>query len=148
MLLKTPETLTIGDMAAQSGLSEHTLRYYERIGLIQRIPRDNSSGHRRYSLETAQMVESLAYLRATGMPLEEMRTILFLYTRNPVDAGEMKAQYAAHKATIEKEMERQQRRLGYLNAKIAYWAAVEAGDAIEAERISELFPELAKQLNT
>ena len=34
------DTLTIQKMARQSGLSEHTLRYYERIGLLTPIPRE------------------------------------------------------------------------------------------------------------
>src|SRR5258707_4782986 len=80
----TPEaTLTIKQMAAQSGMSEYTLRYYEKIGLIQPIPRDGSSGHRRYSAATAQMVEALACLRASGLSLDEMNhfnTILSTHT--------------------------------------------------------------------
>src|SRR5260221_13395531 len=83
----TPEaTLTIKQMAAQSGMSEYTLRYYEKIGLIQPIPRDGSSGHRRYSAATAQMVEALACLRASGLSLDEMNhfnTILSTHTAPP-----------------------------------------------------------------
>ena len=47
----TPETAgtyTVQQAAALTGLSEHTLRYYERIGLIQPVARQESSGHRRY----------------------------------------------------------------------------------------------------
>ncbi len=65
-------------MARQSGLSEHTLRYYERIGLLTPISRDRSSSHRRYSAETVGIVESLSCLRGTGMPLEDIRTFLNL----------------------------------------------------------------------
>jgi DNA-binding transcriptional MerR regulator len=63
----TPEaTLTIKQMAAQSGMSEYMLRYYEKIGLIQPVPRDGSSGHRRSSTATAQMVEALACKTEAG----------------------------------------------------------------------------------
>lgn len=147
MPLETTDALTIGDMAARSGLSEHTLRYYERIGLIRPIPRDTSSGHRRYSPETAQLVESLACLRAAGLPLEDMRTFLALYARGPAAAAEQKALIAAHKATIEKEIARQQWRVKYLDAKMAYWEAVEAGDAAAMARIMDTIPRLAKDLN-
>lgn len=147
MLLETTDALTIGDMAARSGLSEHTLRYYERIGLIQPIPRDNSSGHRRYSPETALLVESLACLRAAGLPLEDMRTFLALHARGNAAAAEQKALLTAHKAVIEKEIGRQQRRLKYLEAKVAYWGAVEAGDAAALVRIIDTMPEIVKELN-
>lgn len=40
--------LTIQQVARRTGLSESALRYYERIGLLDPVPRDPSSGHRRY----------------------------------------------------------------------------------------------------
>lgn len=144
---ETTDALTIRDMAARSGLSEHTLRYYERIGLIRPIPRDTSSGHRRYSPETAEAVESLAHLRAAGLPLEDMRTFLVLRAQGHGAAAEQKALFAAHRTVVEKEIGRQQRRLKYLEGKVAYWEAVEAGDAAAVARITEAMPGLAKELN-
>jgi MerR family transcriptional regulator, copper efflux regulator len=40
--------LSIQDVSRRSGLSEPTLRYYEQVGLIGPVERDQSSGHRRY----------------------------------------------------------------------------------------------------
>ena len=40
--------LTIQQVARRTGLAESALRYYERIGLIDPVPRNESSGHRRY----------------------------------------------------------------------------------------------------
>jgi hypothetical protein len=45
---ETNHSFTIQQVARLTGLSEYTLRYYERIGLIDRVSRDDSSGHRRY----------------------------------------------------------------------------------------------------
>jgi DNA-binding transcriptional MerR regulator len=67
------ENYTVQQAAALTGLSEHTLRYYERIGLIQPVARQESSGHRRYGAADLAKLESLACLRATGMPIEQMR---------------------------------------------------------------------------
>ena len=101
----TPEaTLTIKQMAAQSGMSEYTLRYYEKIGLIQPIPRDGSSGHRRYSAATAQMVEALACLRASGLSLDEMRLYLPLRERGDEAAAEQKALFLAHAEEVADEI--------------------------------------------
>lgn len=80
--------LTIQEMARQSGLSEHTLRYYERIGLLTPIPRDGSSGHRRFPPETVQLVESLACLRGTGMTVADMRHYLQLNERGDTDRAQ------------------------------------------------------------
>jgi DNA-binding transcriptional MerR regulator len=64
--------LTIQEFAKASGLTVHTLRYYERIGLIHRVARAQS-GHRRYSQADAHWVEFLNKLRATGMSIRDMR---------------------------------------------------------------------------
>ena len=57
-------TLTIQDVSRRSGLSEPTLRYYEEIGLIGPVSRDERSGHRRYREEDLDTLQALACLRA------------------------------------------------------------------------------------
>lgn len=63
--------LTIGAVAAQTGLTEHTLRYYEKIGLLDPVPR-GPGGQRRYREHDLCWLEFLLRLRATGMPLRDM----------------------------------------------------------------------------
>src|SRR5579859_3841245 len=116
MMATQPEaSLTIQQMAARSGLSEYTLRYYEKIGLIEPIPRDGSSGHRRYSEQTALKVEALACLRACGLSLDDMRRHLELLERGDEAAVEQKALYAAHAEKIMEEIRHLQIRQQYLN---------------------------------
>jgi DNA-binding transcriptional MerR regulator len=64
--------LTIADGARASGLSTYTLRCYERAGLIGDVGRAGS-GHRRYSDEDLAWIEVLQCLRATGMPIRDIR---------------------------------------------------------------------------
>jgi DNA-binding transcriptional MerR regulator len=56
--------MTIAEAAARCGLPESTLRYWERIGLVNRVRRDASSGHRRYRPEDVATLETLGNLRA------------------------------------------------------------------------------------
>ena len=146
------EMLTIQEMARQSGLSEHTLRYYERIGLLTPVPRDQSSGHRRYSSDTVSVIESLSCLRGTGMSLEDIRTFLHLRQQGNVAAAEQKALFSAHLAVLAKEMEQMKVRMEYLAGKVAYWQAVEDGNEGEAERIRGanhlLMPKLKRKKET
>ncbi len=128
--------LTIQEMARQSGLSEHTLRFYERIGLLTPIPRDSGSGHRRYPPDTVQMVESLACLRGTGMTVADMRRYLELNERGADAATEQKALFAAHQATLVCERERMQARIEYIASKVAYFDALEKGDVDGAQKIA------------
>lgn len=68
-----PAEYSIQQAAELTGMSEHTLRYYERIGLLRAVRRDQSSGHRRYSADDISRMESMACLRATGMSIDQMR---------------------------------------------------------------------------
>ena len=65
--------LSISDAAEVTGVSAHTLRYYERAGLMRDpVPRASSS-HRRYTEEEIRWVSLLAKMRATGMPIRRIR---------------------------------------------------------------------------
>ena len=65
--------LTIAEVAEQTGLTAHTLRYYERAGLLLEVGRDASSGHRRYSERDIEWITLCTRLRATGMPIRRIR---------------------------------------------------------------------------
>ena len=65
-------TYAIAEAAHRSGLSIDTLRYYERIQLIDPPARD-SGGRRAYSDEDLAWLEFLTKLRTTGMPIRMMR---------------------------------------------------------------------------
>jgi DNA-binding transcriptional MerR regulator len=65
-------TLTISDAARASGVSAHTLRYYERAGLLDPVDRA-ASGHRRYAEEDLVRIQFLTKLRSTGMPIRQIR---------------------------------------------------------------------------
>jgi DNA-binding transcriptional MerR regulator len=64
--------LSIAEAAEISGLSAHTLRYYERAGLLEPVGR-NRGGHRRYREADLERITFLTRLRATGMPIREVR---------------------------------------------------------------------------
>ncbi|SOE95366.1 transcriptional regulator, MerR family [Burkholderia sp. D7] len=63
--------MKIGDIAEQTGLTAHTIRYYERIGLLPFAPRD-STGQRVYDASILTWIEFLGRLKTTGMSIQEM----------------------------------------------------------------------------
>ncbi len=63
--------LTIQQTASRTGLSDHTLRYYEKIGLIPPVQRA-PNGHRRYTDTDLGWIDFLKCLRSTGMPVAQM----------------------------------------------------------------------------
>lgn len=64
--------LTVAEMAAVTGVSGHTLRYYERAGLIHAVPRTGGN-QRRYEPDDVEWIRFLLRLRETGMPIVQMR---------------------------------------------------------------------------
>ncbi len=66
------DRLTIQEVAQATSLSAHTLRYYERVGLIHPIDRERNS-HRRYTLDDVGWINFLTKLRATGMSIKDMQ---------------------------------------------------------------------------
>ena len=135
--------LTIRDVSRRSGLSEPTLRYYEEIGLIGPIARDESSGHRRYRTEDRDELQILACMRALGVGIEDMRVYQANRARGHAAAAEQRDLLLRHAERIEAEIAAQYARLDYLRHKAALWDARARGDAAaEAEawqRVKEAF---------
>lgn len=130
---------TIQEVSRRSGLSEPTLRYYEQIGLIGPIARDEHSGHRRYGEEDLHTLGSLACLRATGVGVEDMRAYQANLARRHETAGEQRDLLLRHAERIEGEIAALRARLEYLRVKAALWDARERGDeAAEAEATGRL----------
>ncbi|HEX6362938.1 MAG TPA: MerR family transcriptional regulator [Albitalea sp.] len=64
--------MNIREFAEHTGLTAHTLRYYERVGLMGNVGRE-SNGHRVYGPQDSQWVSFLHHLRETGMPIRELQ---------------------------------------------------------------------------
>ncbi|WP_035857036.1 MerR family transcriptional regulator [Cryptosporangium arvum] len=77
--------LTVADTADKTGLTAHTLRYYERVGLIWGVERD-AAGHRRYTSGQVDWLVLLTRLRATGMPIAGMLRYAELVKSGRADA--------------------------------------------------------------
>ncbi|HEX9332074.1 MAG TPA: MerR family transcriptional regulator [Anaerolineales bacterium] len=74
------DRLTIQEVAQATGLSAHTLRYYERVGLIHPIDREQNT-HRRYTEDDVGWIGFLTKLRATGMSIKDMQKYAELQRR-------------------------------------------------------------------
>jgi DNA-binding transcriptional MerR regulator len=129
-------SFTIQQVARLTGLSEYTLRYYEKIGLIDPVDRDDSSGHRRYDGDELTRVESLARLRAIGLGIEEMRVLMHSRGHSPETVDTKIALLAAHRNKLETEIRSLRARKRFAENRIAYWQAVLAGDKAAARQLT------------
>jgi DNA-binding transcriptional MerR regulator len=141
------EELTIAAVVARCGLPESTLRYWERIGLTPPIPRDPSSGHRRYREDDVVLLETLANLRAVGLSIEDMRTYLDGAARGDAAAAEQRELFEAHARRLADAVAALELRRTYLELKVRYWGAREVGDLDKAAVVADELRPVIRQLN-
>lgn len=121
----TPNTFTVQEAALQTGLSEHTLRYYERVHLIPNVQRDNSSKHRRYTEADLRGIEFLKRMRATGMPIHEMQRYVALYLQGDTTVVERLAMLEAHRERVQAQIAELQSHLAVIDFKIENYQKLE-----------------------
>jgi DNA-binding transcriptional MerR regulator len=109
--------VTISEAARASGVSVHTLRYYEQEGLIHRVDRA-SSGHRRYSDHDVDWVVFLTRLRETGMPIRQMRQYAELVRDGDSTEAARLALLQAHGAAVRARMSELEDNLEVIERKI------------------------------
>ena len=109
--------LAIGDAAEASGVSAHTLRYYERAGLMRPIEREGN-GHRLYSDDDLGWIQVLTKLRRTGMPIRTMRRYAELVFAGDGNERARLALLEAHRDEVSAELVELQRCLEFIQFKI------------------------------
>jgi DNA-binding transcriptional MerR regulator len=117
----TSGELTISEVAERTGLTRHTLRYYERDGLMLGIGRAGS-GHRRYSERDLGWIELITKLRATGMPIREVRRYAELVRAGDGNEEQRLALLRAHRERVVAQLSTMTAYLGALEEKISYYA--------------------------
>jgi len=125
-----PSGLTIAEAAQRTGVSVHTLRYYERAGLVVTPPGRTAGGRRRYHKLDLQWIRVCTRLRATGMPIKGIRRYAELVSAGPGNEKERLALMEAHRADVLAKLAELQENLELIDHKIdVYRGAVTAGDA-------------------
>jgi len=113
-------TWSIAEAAEKCGLSQHTLRWYERIGLLGAISR-GGDGRRRYGDGDLEWLSLLTKLRATGMPVRDMQRYAEL-VRSGAGQAERLELLKRHREEVRRALASQRECLKLLDAKIGYYA--------------------------
>lgn len=99
---------SIGEISKKYDVSIDTLRYYERIGLLDPITK-NSSGHRLYSQEDENRLYFILCMRKSGLSIESLMTYFNLFKEGDETILQRKEilmkQHQVLKEKIDKEME-------------------------------------------
>ena len=92
--------LSIGETAERTGLTTHTLRFYEREGILPRPVERTPSGHRVYTEEQVKWLKICKGLRASGMHLAQIREFIALIKRGDGTEGERVALLREHQDAL------------------------------------------------
>ena len=115
--------LSIDQAAVATGISKHTLRYYEREGLLAPIAK-GSNGHRRYSEDDLGWIRFLQLLRATGMPIREMTAFVELTHAGDHTIGDRVEVLAHYREALVARMAADRDHLERLDLKLEYYRGV------------------------
>ena len=94
--------MKIRQAAEQAQLSEKTIRYYEDIGLVQPLRREN--GYRDFSERDVHNLKFLARARRLGFSVEDCRQLLGLYSDQKRASKDVKQIATAHLLDIEQKI--------------------------------------------
>ncbi len=130
MLEVKEDGLSIAEAARHTGVSVHTLRYYERAGLVITNVDRTSGGRRRYRPVDLNWIKICTRLRATGMPIKAIRRYADLVAAGPGNEPERLALLEAHHAEVNAKVAELQEALKVIDRKIdIYRGRLAAGDA-------------------
>lgn len=122
--------LSIAEAGRRTGVSVHTLRYYERAGLVVSPVERSAGGRRRYRQYDLEWITVCTKLRATGMPIRTIRLYAELVAAGRGNEQERLALLQAHRADVIAGLAEIQENLRLIDHKIdVYQGRLAAGDA-------------------
>ena len=117
------DKLTIQEVAKATGLTAHTLRYYERIGLIHPINREENT-RRCYTADDVGWIDFLLKLRAIGMSIKDMQRYAELQRQGDATLPERVEMLKALGDKVESHIDEMNQHLKLIYYKIDYYQKV------------------------
>ena len=118
--------MRIAEAARACGLSAHTIRYYEKAGMLPEIAR-GPDGHRRFTPRLIDWLTLLYWLRETGMPMAEMRRFTALAKSGDAAIPERRRILAEHAETLRIRRQVLEKCERILEIKIASYGSEDKG---------------------
>ncbi|KSU64567.1 hypothetical protein AS034_01660 [[Bacillus] enclensis] len=109
----------IGELSKEIGVSEHTLRYYEKEGLV--IPERNENNIRYYTEEHKLWAEFILHMKETGMSLEDLKRYTKSWELGDAGIPELLEILVDHRDKVMDKLETYKKNLELVNTKIAFY---------------------------
>lgn len=111
---------TVKDISTKTGITAHTLRFYEKQGVLPYAER-TEQGIRMYNESSIEWIETILALRSTGIPLAELKLYVDLYKEGDSTLKKRKEIMNNHKVKVEEQMQQLIKTLGRINYKMALY---------------------------
>ncbi len=119
----TVSVYTPAEVVEETGFTLDTLRYYEKIGLLERVER-NAAGQRRFTQEDVGWLGTIRCLRDTGMPIAEMLRFAELVRAGDHTISDRIKLLEEHDRRVEGQIANLIERKRYISNKISYYRSV------------------------
>ncbi|WP_328591353.1 rhodanese-like domain-containing protein [Brevibacillus migulae] len=127
--------LTIQQIANVTGLSVHTLRYYEKMGLLEGVAR-NEHGYRQYSEADLSWIDFLLCLRDLGMTISEMKYYSDLRSQGASTLNPRRQLLEAHHEKVTTQIKALEQNLHKIKEKIILYKRLEEEAGKQADKKS------------
>lgn len=118
---------TIAQAAERMGLTAHTLRYYEKEGLLPFVER-NAQGNRDFKESDFEWLDVISCLKSSGMPIKNIKAFIDWCLQGDGTLEKRLNVFLEHKKVVEAKMEELQKHMDKINYKIWYYeTAIKAG---------------------
>ncbi len=130
-MAETKQHLTISEVEEQTGLSAHTLRYYERIGLMAPITK-GLRGHRRYDKDDLGWITLIKRLRSTDMSIKEMQHFAELVRQGDATISERRKLLEKHQIELQQKLVDIEETLSLLDHKVTTYRNMEKDSKVKS----------------
>ena len=118
--------MTIAEVSKKYGLTQDTIRYYEKIGLIPPVPR-NSSGIRNFDERSCGWIEFIKCMRNAGLSIEVLTKYVELFNEGKSTLKERKELLIGQREKLIEKQEDIKKTLDRLNYKIELYDDIISG---------------------
>ena len=111
---------SIAEVAEKTNLTAHTLRYYEKEGLLPFVDRSDS-GNRDFKAKDLEWLELICCLKNTGMPIKKIKEYIGLCLKGDDTIDVRRQIFTNHRQDVIEQIAELQKNLDKINCKINYY---------------------------
>ena len=118
--------MQIAEVCRKYNITADTIRYYEKIGLLPKIPR-TKNGIRDFDEESCKWIEFIKCMRSAGLEIETLKRYVSLFRQGTATVRERKILLIEQREKLLKKQENIKATLDRLNYKIEKYEEIEKG---------------------